>query len=185
MKTVTLLGITIYTAISVTPSSAKIRPTSFFKLKNIEPTVVKDITGEATLTLQQTLPLTAETFSISFQDGKLTENIEFYQSPRCYLHFRQPNPLYQALSAGQILKVSKIDKIYMNGSVHVTFWFDHHSSISDLACITNYNHSITQEELKNTLGSTFSLSFTNSIETENFSSQNTSHQSTRVILNDS
>src|SRR5690606_38074170 len=86
--------------------------------------------------------------------------------PRCYLHFKKESESANELSAGRILKVSKIDNIYYHGSVHVTFWFDDDLNVSDLSCITNYDHTLTSNELKSTLGSHIGVSLTQSVETD-------------------
>jgi hypothetical protein len=143
---------------------AKVRPYTPLKAKTIEAAYVKGLAGEVKFTLQNALALTAETSSIQFQDGQPTDSIEFYKSPRCYLHFKNQSQALKEIPSGQILKASKIDNIYQNGAVHVTFWFDNDPVISDLACITNYNHTLTSEELRSTLGQTFAVSITKSIE---------------------
>jgi hypothetical protein len=145
---------------------AKIKPFSPWKPKSVEAAFVKGISGEATLTVQQKIALPSSENSVPFQDGKLTDNIEFFQTPRCYLHFKAEAKNTREVDSGKTLKISKIDNIYAKGSVHVTFWFDEDSLVSDLSCVTNYDHTLTSSELKETLGNHFAISFTKSIEKE-------------------
>jgi hypothetical protein len=179
---------------------AKIRPITHWKPKPIEASFIKGIAGDASLTLQRDIEVSSENHTIQFQDGKITENIDFFKSPRCYLHLKEDNVISKTLVSGKVLKITKIDNIYHQGAVHVTFWFNSDSNISDLSCITNYNHTLTSSELKETLGNHFQISLTKNIEKEALSntvpqrnaptlSENTpAHyplHSTRVILSDS
>lgn len=142
------------------PNLSKVKPSD---LKPADISFVKGISGQVSMTLKQDFQLTPGVDLIQFQNGKISEEVEFYQSPRCYLHLRKAFASHHPLVVGQVLKVSKIDNIYTKGSVHVTFWFDQDPAVSDLACITNYNHTMTVEELKTTLGSLIQVSFPKSI----------------------
>jgi len=143
---------------------AKQRPIAPPKAKSIELGYVKGITGEASLTVREKLVLAPDAQSLQFQDGKLSDTIEFFKSPRCYLHLRKDGLNNREVAYGQILKVSKIDNVYTKGATHVTFWFDGDKKISDLTCISNYNHTMNSEELKATLGNAFQISFSKSVE---------------------
>lgn len=142
------------------PGLSQVKPSD---LKSTDISFVKGISGQVSMTLKQEFQITSGSDSIQFQNGKILEDVEFYQSPRCYLHLRKAAENLHSLSMGKVLKVSKIDNVYTKGSVHVTFWFDRDSKVSDLACITNYNHTLTIEELKATLGNLIQVSFPKSI----------------------
>jgi hypothetical protein len=194
------LGLTASLLLGISPMVyAKVRPFTPFQPAHQEAHTVKGIRGEATITAQQTITLPAELDGFQFQNGKVAEDIEFYKTPRCYLHFKKDQVTPREISSGRNLKVSKIDNMYQHGSVHVTFWFDSDQNISDLSCITNYNHTLTSQELKETLGNNFQVSISKSIEesalintapqknapvlSEDSSNYNT--YSKRVILSDS
>ncbi len=151
-----------------TAAFGKVRALSPIKARPIEVGSVKGVVGEASLTVQQAVSFPTHGNTVEFQDGKNSESIEFFRSPRCYLHLRNDakNALIvaKALPTGHVLRIAKIDNIYANGSVHVTFYFDEDSSISDLSCITNYNHTLTPAELKSTLGGYFQIAFSKSVE---------------------
>ncbi len=145
---------------------AKIRAIEPFKVKPVEAHSLKGVTGEASLLVLNPIQIAMNSDSLEYQDGKLNENIDFYKSPRCYLHFRKASQPIHEIPTGQVLKVNKIDNIYTRGSVHVTFWFDNDPSVSDLACITNYTHTLTSSELRETLGNHFKISLTKSVEND-------------------
>jgi hypothetical protein len=140
-------------------------------LKPIAMTSTKGIQGEALLTVQQKLQVSSQPGQngqnglLQFQDGNLTDEIEFYRTPRCYMHFQKNAVQSKEISAGKVLRVSKIDNVYSNGAVHVTFWFDNDAEVMDLSCITNYDHTLTVDELKGALGNLVNVSFTKSVET--------------------
>lgn len=138
---------------------------SSFNTKRAEVGVVKGVNGGAEFRVSQTIALQPEINEFQFQNGRLTQEIEFYRSPRCYLHFKSGQEARE-LPTGKVLKISKIDNIYSNGSVHVTFWFDKDQNISDLLCITNYNHTLTVHELKETLGEAFGVQIPKAVEAD-------------------
>jgi len=163
--TFAFLGLAIFLILTSCPfAMAKLRPSGAPKMKNLEIGFIKGIRGEAALTIQHSIQIPPDNGLLQFQNGNLIQDVEFYQAPRCYLHFKKDAAQQKELSAGQLLKVSKIDNIYSSGSIHVTFWFDDDENISDLACVTNYHHTLTIDELKNTLGSHVKVTVTKSIE---------------------
>jgi hypothetical protein len=147
-----------------TGAIAKQRPISIPKSKNSEMSFIKGISGEASLTVREKLVLSPDEQSFQFQNGKVADSIEYYKSPRCYLHMRSGNQQVREIAYGQVLKVSKIDNIYTKGSIHVTFWFDKDQKISDLTCISNNNHTLNAAELRATLGNVFDIALSKSLE---------------------
>lgn len=142
---------------------AKVRTVQIQKPKGLDLSFIKGVHGEASFQVQQKLTLTSP--ALQFQDGHLTQEIEFFKSPRCYLHFRKSGKTDLSVDQGAVLKVSKIDNVYANGAVRVTFWFDNDPVLSDLSCVTNSGHTLTSTELKSTLGSFFQVSLSKSVET--------------------
>ncbi len=124
------------------------------------------ITGEATLTVKKEVALPQSEVTLKFQNGKIVEDVQYFQSPRCYLHFRKNVLTTQQLIHGHQLKINKIDNVYERGSVHVTFWFDGDPQVSNMKCITNYNHTLNTAELKSILSENFNILFSKSIEKE-------------------
>jgi hypothetical protein len=182
-KTTHFLGVIFVTLLASQPLAlAKIKPQTPWRPRVQEASFIKGVAGDASLVTQSKITLSGDSNAIQFQEGKLVENIEFFKTPRCYLHFKKNTQGIQGIEAGTTLKVSKIDNIYSKGTVHVTFWFDHDSIVSDLACITNLGHTLTTDELKETLGSHFQVSFTKSIEKEALF--NTAPQKNTPILTD-
>lgn len=200
-KTVTLLTLTSAAFIALQSFAiAKIKPQAPWRPRLQEASFIKGVAGDASLVTQTKITYSGESTAIQFQDGKLVENIEFFKTPRCYLHFKKNTQGIQGIDAGTTLKISKIDNIYSKGTVHVTFWFDQDNVVSDLACVTNLGHTLTAGELKETLGDHFQVSITKSIEKEalfNTAPQRNAptlsestpagypYHSTRVILSDS
>jgi hypothetical protein len=195
------LGLISTFTVTTTPFAlARNRLVSGFPtVKQVAITSTKGIQGEALLTVRQRLQGSFQNVQngqnglLQFQDGNLTDDIEFYRSPRCYMHFQKNAAQPKEISAGKVLKVSKIDNIYSNGAVRVTFWFDSDAEVTDLSCITNYDHTLTVDELKGTLGNLIHVSFTKSVETgalfntvpikgAKILSEESTIQSARVIL---
>lgn len=180
-----LISTWVFISLCAPFASAKIKPASPFKPKELEIGFIKGIRGSATLEIQQTLQVPSEDGTLKFQNGKLAEDIEYYRSPRCYLHFKKDAAQQKEIAAGQKLKVSKIDNSYSKGSVHVTFWFDEDPNVSDLSCVTNYKHTLTVDELKSTLGNTVVVSIEKSVETGAlFNTAPVSHKDAKILSED-
>lgn len=149
---------------SQTPAYA-IKAFSPWKARKIEASFKKGISGEATLFVQKEFVLT-DSKTLQLQSGELVDTPEFFGAPRCYFHFKKEFPGTKILSPGVVLKISTIDNIYSNGSVHVRFWFEENSDATDLSCVTNYDHTLTLSELRTTLGNHIRISLTQSVEKE-------------------
>ncbi len=161
-----IIGLTALLA-SLASNTSLAKPRNMFPLKpkELEVHTIRGISGAASFTVQPGVKLPPQMTSWQFQNGKLSEDIDFFRSPRCYLHFKKSAQAVNELQTGQVLNVSKIDNVYNNGSVHVTFWFDEHPALSNMSCITNLGHTLTVNELKATLGTLFTVSLTKSVET--------------------
>lgn len=161
-----IMGLSLASLLLTLPLGfAKIRPPSTFKPKGSQVGFVKDVQGHAVLKILRPISSLQDGL-LQFQNGKLTDEIEFYKSPRCYLHFKKNAEQEKLIPLGLTLKANKIDNSYLNGSVHVVFWFDEDSNVSDLTCVTNYSHTITLNELSATLGDSIEVSVSKSVETD-------------------
>lgn len=143
---------------------AKLRPLAPIQSKPMNSHVVRGIHADVTFTLQNKLTIPAGTELYSIQNGSFTDEIEFFSQTRCHMHIRKSGSS-QELNPGQVLKVSKIDNFYHHGSLHLTFWFDHDKTVSNLDCIGNFNHTLTVAELKQTWGNLFEVVLPKTVET--------------------
>jgi len=105
--------------------------------------------GSSALVIKNELKVTTDNDELSFQDGKPTTDVQFFASPRCYFRLKKG---MKAIPAGTHLKVSKIENSYKNGHGQVVFTFEDNSAINGMSCYTNYDHSISLQELRGILG---------------------------------